>query len=64
MSDVPASADPGQPWQRNCSGEGLSATTARPQPPLREVLKGLDVRELEGDTVFDQFFALLPRGTR
>ena len=28
----------------------------RRQPPLREVLKGLHVRELEGETVFDQLF--------
>jgi hypothetical protein len=28
----------------------------RPQPPLREVLRGLDARELEGETVFDQLF--------
>lgn len=26
------------------------------QPPLREVLQGLDARELEGETVFDQLF--------
>jgi len=30
--------------------------TRRVQPPLREVLKGLDARELEGETVFDQLF--------
>ena len=28
----------------------------RRQPPLREVLKGLDARELEGETVFNQLF--------
>ena len=28
----------------------------RQQPPLKEVLKGLDSRELEGQTVFDQLF--------
>jgi hypothetical protein len=28
----------------------------RPQPPMREVIKGLDTRELEGQTVFDQLF--------
>jgi len=31
----------------------------RTQPPLREVLKGLDTRELEGETVFDQLFGHL-----
>jgi hypothetical protein len=34
----------------------------RPQPPLREVLKGLDARELEGPTVFDQLFGPQPAG--
>lgn len=33
---------------------------ARVQPPLREVLQGLDARELEGPTVFDQLFGPLP----
>lgn len=28
----------------------------RSHPPLREVLKGLDARELEGQTVFDHLF--------
>jgi hypothetical protein len=32
------------------------------QPPLREVLKGLDARELEGETVFDQSFGAGPGG--
>jgi hypothetical protein len=31
---------------------------------LREVLKGLDVRELEGETVFDQLFGLPSRSAR
>lgn len=30
----------------------------RQQPPLKEVLQGLDARELEGQTVFDQLFGL------
>jgi hypothetical protein len=38
---------PGQP------GAGAGR---RPQPPLRETLKGLHTRELEGPTVFDQLF--------
>ncbi len=33
---------------------------ARVQPPLQEVLKGLDARELEGETVFDQLFGVGP----
>ena len=28
----------------------------RRHPPLTEVLEGMDVRELEGQTVFDQLF--------
>jgi hypothetical protein len=34
----------------------------RVQPPLQEVLKGLDARELEGETVFDQLFGPWPEG--
>jgi hypothetical protein len=34
----------------------------RVQPPLREVLEGLDARELEGETVFDQLFGPKPEG--
>ena len=30
--------------------------TAQNLPPLTEVLHGLDSRELEGDTLFDQLF--------
>ena len=49
----------GRAWQPTHAGE-LSAPepldTRRVQPPLREVLKGLDARELEGETVFDQLF--------
>lgn len=32
----------------------------RPQPPLTEVIQGLDSRELEGETVFDQLFGNQP----
>jgi len=55
---------------RNPAGAAGAAATAaatplpgrRPQPPLQEVLKGLDSRELEGQTVFDQLFGPLPDG--
>ncbi len=40
----------------------LSAPAPRRQPPLREVLQGLDSRELEGQTVFDQLFGAPPDG--
>lgn len=57
----PSPAGPG--WQRTQAG-GLPMPSAAPspprtQPPLREVLKGLDARELEGETVFDQLFGHL-----
>lgn len=32
----------------------------RPQPPLTEVIQGLESRELEGETVFDQLFGDKP----
>ncbi len=41
-------------WPPHDAGTLLPQT--RRQPPLREVLKGLHVRELEGQTVFDQLF--------
>ena len=41
-------------WPPADAGTRLPQT--RRQPPLREVLKGLHVRELEGQTVFDQLF--------
>ncbi len=46
---------PGPDWQTTQSSP-LTPTPPRVQPPLREVLKGLDARELEGETVFDQLF--------
>jgi hypothetical protein len=56
--------DAGRAWQRTHAGDLPPPAPPRPQPPLREVLKGLDVRELEGETVFDQLFGLPPHGTR
>jgi hypothetical protein len=46
----------GREWQPTESCALLPAPRSRLQPPLREVLKGLDARELEGQTVFDQHF--------
>ncbi len=52
-------------WQHTIPGELLLDESepgpvlrplSRVQPPLREVLQGLDARELEGETVFDQLF--------
>lgn len=49
-------------WQDTQPG-GLWAEPApvRRQPPLTEVLHGLDARELEGQTVFDQLFGTTPQ---
>ena len=44
-----------QVWQLTEPGE-LYEPTVREQPPLKEVLNGLELRELEGETVFDQLF--------
>lgn len=63
----PAHADPGRVWPRNTPGDGSlpdPPPRTRPQPPLREVLQGLDVRELEGESVFDQLFELPQRAKR
>jgi hypothetical protein len=50
---VPGRTDAAAPSQH-------APATTRLQPPLREVLKGLDARELEGQTVFDQLFGPQP----
>jgi hypothetical protein len=50
------SAAAGREWQPTQAGALLPEPPSRRQPPLREVLKGLDLRELEGQTVFDQLF--------
>ena len=45
-------------WQDTQPGELPAAISValRRHPPLTEVLQGLDARELEGQTVFDQLF--------
>ena len=48
MKHPPAPNEPGRTWQPTRSGDLPQPNAPRPQPPLREVLKGLDVRELEG----------------
>lgn len=42
-------------WQDTRPSQ-LDEPAPRVQPPLKEVLQGLDARELEGQTVFDQLF--------
>jgi hypothetical protein len=69
MSNTRPPPDPGSPWQRTRAGalppSAPQRTPTRVQPPLRETLKGLDVRELEGETVFDQLFgATAPKPAR
>lgn len=54
---------PSPAWQRTRPGE-LPAPAPRTQPPLCEVIKGLDARELEGETVFDQLFGAKPQPSR
>ncbi len=44
-------------WQDTLPGGLDEAPRPRRQhPPLTEVLQGMDARELEGPTVFDQLF--------
>jgi hypothetical protein len=64
MSHSPSPVDPGRAWQRTSAGDMPPPALSRPQPPLREVLQGLEVRELEGESVFDQLFGLPPLGAR
>jgi hypothetical protein len=56
MSNTRTPADPSRAWQRTRPGDLPPVAAPRTQPPLKEVLKGLDSRELEGETVFDQLF--------
>ena len=58
-SHRPTAAD--EPWPDTQPGDWLAqAAATRCQPPLTEVLQGLDARELEGQTVFDQHFGNVP----
>ena len=50
-----AAPAPDHTWQLTQPG-GLPEPSAREQAPLKEVLKGLELRELEGETLFDQLF--------
>ncbi len=53
---------PDRAWQPTLAGDLAPPAPAapRPQPPLREAIKGLDTRELDSQTVFDQLFGDLP----
>lgn len=55
---------PDRAWQPTLAGDLApppAPAAPRPQPPLREVIKGLDTRELDSQTVFDQLFGELPQ---
>ena len=62
-NDRPTAIDPDLGWENTRPGDLLPPSpAARPQPALCEVLQGLEMRELEGQTVFDQLFDLpVPR---
>ena len=61
----PPAIDPDLVWENTRPGDLLPPSPAtRPQPALRVVMQGLEMRELEGQTVFDQLFELPPRGAR
>lgn len=64
MNHPPTPTEPIGPWQRSRLADLQPPPAPRPQPPLREVLKGLEVRELEGETVFDQLFGQPPQSAR
>ena len=65
MSTQRPPAQTGPAWQRSRPGDLQPLPSApRAQPPLREVIKGLDARELEGETVFDQLFGATPKPDR
>jgi hypothetical protein len=55
----PAPAAPLQPVPRR---PGADPASAQALPPLQEVFKGLDARELESQSVFDQLFGTPPDG--
>lgn len=53
-----------QPGELPASMPASPLAVARRHPPLTEVLQGLDARELEGQTVFDQLFGHPPAAAR
>lgn len=52
----PATAPTPAPGAASPARDGDGLPGRRHQPPLQEVLKGLEARELEGQTVFDALF--------
>ena len=51
-------------WQRTVVGELSPPVTPRMPTPQREAIQGLDVRELESETVFDRLFGDAPKPAR
>ncbi|OGA99419.1 MAG: hypothetical protein A3E25_17815 [Burkholderiales bacterium RIFCSPHIGHO2_12_FULL_69_20] len=68
MSDPRPPSRPGRSWQRTrpspLPDTPVVPASQRQQPPLQEVINGLDARELEGETVFDQLFGPTPPAPR
>lgn len=62
MRDQRPPSQPDPAWQatRPSPLAELPSAGPRRQPPLVEKFKGLDTRELEGPTVFDQLFGATP----
>lgn len=64
MNDRRPTSKPGRAWQRTAPGPlpetPVVPASHRQQPPLQEVIRGLDARELQGETVFDQLFGETP----
>lgn len=51
-------------WQRTVVGELSPPVMPRPPTLQREAIQGLDVRELESETVFDRLFGDPPKPAR
>lgn len=68
MIDQRRTSNAGRAWQRTSPSplaeSPVVPASQRQQPPLQEVIRGLDARELEGETVFDQLFGSTPPAQR
>jgi hypothetical protein len=64
MSDQRPTSRPARAWQTTRPSPlpetPVVPASRRQQPPLQEVIRGLDARELQGETVFDQLFGETP----
>jgi hypothetical protein len=66
MSDLRRTHRSQPDWQDTRPSPQPAAPQPAPrvQPPLTEAMQGLDTRELEGQTVFDQLFGDRPKARR